>query len=145
MLKPIPNDEVSIWFNVQNMHFERIELFRDVFLSLYYLIESTYLGQDTGDTKVTLTTEDIELHFEWCWNKVISNFKLESIHIKEEGKHKEYVKSFFMDIFYFSNKSQIQTEIDDFLGSIFNYRKNFTKSDLEILTEIYHLLNKNIN
>jgi hypothetical protein len=33
MSKVIPNDEVIIWFNIHNMHYEKIELYGDIFKS----------------------------------------------------------------------------------------------------------------
>lgn len=144
MLKPIPKDEVTTWFNMQNIHFEKVDLFKDIFLSLHSLIKETYLGEDTGETKILLSREEVDDHFEWCWKQVLNNFKLENIKLKYNGEHKEYVKLFFMDIFYYPDKTIVRDDVNAFLNNIFDYKKDFTKSDLEILTEIYHLLNKNL-
>ena len=103
MSKPIPQDEVIIWFNVHNMNYERIELYGDIFKSLNYIIIDTYMGEETSETKISLSQEDKESHFEWCWNKMIEDFKKENIIIKHGGEHKEYFRSFFFDTFYNSN------------------------------------------
>jgi len=147
MSKPIPDDEVVVWFNVHNMNFEKIELYGDIFKSLNFLIVDTYMG-DSGvnnETKITMSQEDKQLHFEWCWSKVVTDFKKENIVIKEHGDHKDYFQSFFMDIFYnHSNKSVVES-IPNFILDIFDTEKPFSKSDLDILTELYKLLEKSVS
>ena len=46
MAKPLPKDEIIIWFNIHNMTYEKIELYGDVFKSLNHIILDTYLGDD---------------------------------------------------------------------------------------------------
>lgn len=145
--KPIPDDEVIIWFNVHNMNFEKIELYGDIFKSLNHVIVDTYMG-DNGEnfeTKITLSQEDKELHFEWCWSKTVTNFKKENIIIKENGDHKDYFKSFFIDTFYNHPDKLVKESIPNFLFEVFDINKPFSKSDLDILTEIYKMLEKSIS
>ena len=100
--KPIPDDELIIWLNIHNMNYEKIELYGDIFKSLNHVIIDTYMGDtdENTETKISLTQEDKDSHFMWCWNKVVEDFRKENIKIKESGDHKEYFKSFFMDTFY---------------------------------------------
>lgn len=145
--KPIPNDEVIIWFNVHNMNFEKIELYGDIFKSLNNVIVDTYMG-DNGEsieTKITLSQEDKNNHFEWCWDKVVSNFKKENILIKQRGDHKDYFKSFFMDTFYNHPDKSVKDSIPNFIFEVFDIGKPFSKSDLDILTELYKMLEKRID
>ena len=144
MSKPIPQDEVVIWFNVHNMNYERIELYGDIFKSLNYIIIDTYMGEDTSETKISLSQEDKESHFEWCWNKMLEDFRRENIIIKHGGEHKEYFKSFFFDTFYNQSERNVKDSIPNFLVEVFDVEKPFSKSDLDILTEIYKLMEKNI-
>jgi hypothetical protein len=144
MSKPIPQDEVIIWFNVHNMNYERIELYGDIFKSLNYIIIDTYMGEETNETKISLSQEDKESHFEWCWNKMIEDFKKENIIIKHGGEHKEYFRSFFFDTFYNQSERNIKDSIPNFLVEVFDVEKPFSKSDLDILTELYKLMEKNI-
>jgi len=146
MSKPIPTDEVTIWFNIHNMNIEKIELYGDIFKSLNYVIIDTYMGDtnENHETKISLTQEDKVLHFTWCWNKVVEEFKKENINIKIEGEHKEYFNSFFMDTFYNHPDRSVKDSIPNFLVEIFNLDKPFSKSDLDILTELYKLLEKSI-
>jgi hypothetical protein len=144
MSKPIPKDEVIIWFNVHNMNYERIELYGDIFKSLNYIIIDTYMGDETNETKISLSQEDKELHFEWCWNKMVEGFKKENIIIKHGGDHKEYFRSFFLDTFYNQSERNVKDSIPNFLFEVFDVEKPFSKSDLDILTELYKLMEKNI-
>lgn len=144
MSKPIPKDEVIIWFNVHNMNYERIELYGDIFKSLNYIIIDTYMGDETKETKISLSQEDKESHFQWCWNKMVEDFRKENIIIKHGGEHKEYFKSFFFDTFYNQPEKNVKNAIPNFLVEVFDVEKPFSKPDLDILTELYKLMEKNI-
>jgi hypothetical protein len=143
MTKPLPKEELIIWFNVHNMTYEKIELCGDFFKSLNQIIMDTYLGDSTSETKISLSYDDNLSHFEWCWNKVIENFKRENIIIKSDGEHKDYFQSFFMDTFYNQTESSLKKSISKFLNEIFDVGITYSKSDLDLLTELYKLIEKN--
>jgi hypothetical protein len=143
MTKPLPKDEIIIWFNIHNMTYEKIELYGDFFKSLNYIIMDTYLGDNTSETKIFLSNEDNLSHFEWCWNKIIENFKKENIIIKSDGDHKDYFQSFFIDTFYNQKESNLKKSISKFLNEIFEVGMTYSKSDLDLLTELYKLIEKN--
>ena len=143
MAKPLPKDEIIIWFNIHNMTYEKIELYGDVFKSLNHIILDTYLGDDVSETKITLSEEDKISHFDWCWKKVIDDFRRENIIIKYDGEHKEYFKSFYLETFYNQNEIRIKDSIPKFLSDIFDVTMTYSKSDLDLLTELYKLIEKN--
>lgn len=147
MMKPVNHDDVEVWFNVNNMIYEKRQLFSDFTFSLYHLISSTYLGDDldnTSETKLVLSQEDKLKHFDWCWKKTLDNFTKENIRFNVKGEHREYYEKFFMDLFYNAENKTISENIVKFFQELFDEEKMFTKSDLDMLTEIYKLLNKNI-
>jgi hypothetical protein len=144
MSQSVPKEEVIVWFNIHNMSYEKIELYGDIFRTLYLIVNDTYLGNDDIETRITLSNKDNELHFDWCWDLTVKNFRKENILIKEEGQHKNYFKSFFLETYYDSSQKDIKIAIPNFLDDIFNLDKPFTKSDLDLLTEVYNLLEKNI-
>jgi len=144
MSKPIPKEEVVIWFNVHNMNYEKIELYGDIFKSLNQVVHDTYMGDDITETKISLSQEDKELHFEWCWKKTIEEFMKENIEILPDGEHKNYFRGFYLDTFYNPTEKNIKGAIPNFVYDVFDVDKDFTKSDLDILTELYKLLEKNI-
>jgi hypothetical protein len=143
MTKPVPKEEIILWFNIHNMTYEKIELCGDFFKSLNQIITDTYLGDSTSETKISLSNEDNLSHFEWCWTKVIENFKKENIIIKSDGEHKDYFQSFFMDTFYNQTESNLKQSIPKFLNEIFEIGITYSKSDLDLLTELYKLIEKN--
>lgn len=143
MAKPLPKDEIIIWFNIHNMTYEKIELYGDLFKSLNQIIIDTYLGDDISVTKIFLSDEDKTSHFEWCWKKMINDFRRENILIKYDGEHKEYFKSFYMDTFYNQKEDSVKQSIPKFLREIFDVDYMYSKSDLDLLTELYKLIEKN--
>ena len=55
MMKPVGHDDVQIWFDMNNMIYEKRDLFADFTWSLIFLIKTTYLGGDfeeNSETKV---------------------------------------------------------------------------------------------
>jgi hypothetical protein len=145
--KPLPNDEVVIWFNVHNMIYEKIELYGDIFKSLNCVITDTYMGDSNGDspeTKIVLSPDDKKSHFDWCWGKMVENFQKENITITIDGDHKDYLKSFYMDTFYHQTQKNVKDSVPVFLNEIFNMSKPFSKSDLDMITEIYKMMEKNV-
>ncbi len=147
MIKPVSNDDVEIWFNMNNMIPEKRELFADFTFGLYFLIRDTYLGDefsDTQETKVILSEEEKKKHFDWCWKKTIENFSKENIIFNTNGEHRDYFEQFFSDLFYNAEKKEIAENISKFFVEVFNENKAFTKSDLDMMTDIYKRLNKNL-
>jgi hypothetical protein len=145
--KPLPNDEVVTWFNVHNMIYEKIELYGDIFKSLNYVITDTYMGDSNGDspeTKIVMSPDDKKSHFDWCWGKMIQNFQKENITITLDGEHKDYLQSFYMDTFYNQTQKNVKDSVPVFLNDIFNMSKPFSKSDLDMITEIYKMMEKNV-
>jgi len=144
--KPVPDEELKIWFSVNNIIYERSELYRDFCVSLVILINETYFGDKDGkfESEIQMTDEDNLNHFDWCWNKTIENFKKENIKFLQEGNHKIYFKSFLGDVFYNQKDQTVKKSVSKFLDDLFSRDKGFSKSDLDLLTEIYKLMDSNI-
>jgi hypothetical protein len=139
-------EDVDIWFRINNIIPEKMDLYYDFSFSLYYLIIETYLGDDINgpETKVNMSEEDKKNHFWWCWNKTIENFNKESIVFNSKGEHSEYFLDFFMEIFYTQKENKIKNSIGTFFTDVFDRKKPFTKSDLDLISNIYKSLDKNI-
>jgi hypothetical protein len=144
--KPLPSDEVDIWFRVNNIIPEKMELYSDFSISLYSLILETYLGDTTErtETKIKLTQEDNLKHFEWCFGRIIDNFKKEGISFKKKGEHFDYFKNFFMDVYYNQKEENVKNNVKLFLTQLFNPKTLFSKSDLDMISIIYKNLDKNM-
>jgi hypothetical protein len=144
--KPVPDEELKIWFSVNNIIYERAELYRDFCVSLVNLINDTYFGDNDGkfESNIKMSDDDNLKHFDWCWNKTVENFEKENIRFVKEGNHKIYFKSFLGDVFYNQTNQTVKQSISYFLNDIFSREKGFSKSDLDLFTEIYKLLDINI-
>lgn len=143
--KHLEPEQVDIWFKVNNIIPEKMELYYDFCHSLYLLIIDTYLGDPEGiETKVQMNEEDNHKHFLWCWNKNIENFQKESILFELKGDHFEYFYSFFKEIFYDQKEPKIKRSIDIFFNDLFSRDKPFTQVDLDLVYNIYKSLDKNL-
>ena len=144
--KPMKPDDVDIWLRVNNIVPEKLELFSDFAHSLNIIIIETYLGEPppSNETKITITDEDNDKHFEWCWNKIVIGFSKENIIFESKGDHYDYFKTFFDDIFYNQKEEKVRKSIGHFFNDLFDMKKSFTKSDLDMIVTIYKLLEKNI-
>jgi hypothetical protein len=144
MTKPMPQEDVIIWFNIHNMTYEKIELYGDIAKSLTKIIMDTYLGETVSETKIMMSDEDKMAHFDWCWKTMVEDFRKENIIVKLNGEHKDYFRGFYLDTFYQPAEKNIKVSIPSFIFDVFDVEKTFTKSDLDILTELYKLMEKNL-
>lgn len=143
--KQLQKDEVDIWLKTNNIIPEKMELYYDFCNSLYLKITETYLGDtEDSETKITMTEDDKLNHFNWCWEKVLEDFKKEEIVFEKKGDHYEYFKIFYDEIFYKQDDSKIRNSIDVFFRDVFDFEKSFTRSDLDMILEIYRNLDKNL-
>jgi hypothetical protein len=147
LAKPMDREDIVSWYLANNITLELTELFRDFCISFLELLEETYLGGDDNDsseTKIGMSNEQKKEHFIWCWNKTVENFKKEEIHFIFNEKDSSFFETFFFDIFYSQNMSNYKTSINEFFSQIFDYKYQKTKSDIEIFTDIYKLLERSL-
>lgn len=145
--KPLDSDDVDVWFKINNIYPEKMELFSDFIHSLNNLIQDTYLGYDDEigiETKINLSDEDNKKHFSWCWNKTVDNFEKENLFFDREGEHYEYFESFFFEIFYEQKDKKVRESIQKFFIELFDSQKSYTKSDLDMIYTIYKGLDKTL-
>jgi hypothetical protein len=132
-------NQVEIWYKAYNITREKIDLFKDFILTLYDIIDETYLGSD-----VIFETIDQKNHFDWCWNKLLTNFEYEGILFKSTGGHKEYFWAFFEEAYYLNELEKKPNRIRDYYEKVFSFDYKKTRSELDLLTEIYKVLESNI-
>tara|TARA_R100001198_G_C5122723_1_gene144703 strand:- start:29 stop:499 length:471 start_codon:yes stop_codon:yes gene_type:complete len=137
--EPIEKEEMALWVKAYNIKSEKTELFFDFINSLFTLIRETYLGED-----IMKKEEDIKGHFTWCWDKVVSNFKKENINFNEVGNHYEYFWNFFYESFYIAKEEETIPKISMFFNRMFKLYIQKTKSELDLLSEMYSILNSNL-
>ena len=144
--KPLTPEDVDVWFRVNNMIPEKMELYSDFAHSLNIMILETYLGENglPNETKITMSENDNKNHFDWCWNKILDNFKREGIKFNNIGEHYDYFYDFFSEVFYNQKEEKVKTSIGKFFKELFNVKKSFTKSDIDMVSAIYKVLDKNL-
>jgi hypothetical protein len=130
--------EIDIWYRSFNISREKLNLFHDFVVSIYYMVDETFLGSD-----VLYDEKNQKEHFTWAWNKVIENFSKEKIHIKNKGTHYEYFWNLFLNAYYDEQIKGEKVKILDYFFRLFDFGIKKTKSELVILTELYKILNQN--
>ena len=145
--QPVKPEDVEKWFKGNNILNEKLELFSDFSHSLNLLIVDTYLGQQDSpnETKILMSDDDNSKHFEWCWDKTFNNFLKEDLNFENRGEHFDYFKSFFDEIFYTQKDEKIRKSITNFFTDLFDINKPFTKSDLDMVSTIYKILDKHLS
>ena len=131
--------QIDIWYRAYNISRERIELFHDFLISLYDLIDQTYLGPELFDIE-----ENQRTHFTWCWDKTIENFSKEKIHFKDRGNHYEYLWNFFLEAYYYNQLDGNTIRISEYFTILFDFNYRKTRSELDMLTEIYKIFEQNL-
>ena len=137
--KPIAPKEMDIWVKANNINVEKTKLFFDFIYSLSSIMQDTYLGKDS-----IVTPEDILGHFNWCWSKNLENFSKENIIFKNEGEHKDYLWNFFEEAFYRDDINKSVKKIETYLSKLFKLYIEKTKSELDMLRDIYSVLEKSL-
>ena len=131
--------QIDIWYKAYNISREKTDLFYDFLISLYNLVDETYLGPDVIDLQ-----EKQKSHFTWCWDKIIEGFDKEKIYFKERGNCYEYFWNFFLEAFYFNHLDGSPIKIQSYFNTLFDFRLRRTRSELDILSEIYKLFEQNL-
>ena len=144
--KPVHPDDVQVWLNINNIIPEKVDLYSDFTSSLYKLILNTYLGEDdkSNESNIKLSEDDNTKHFDWCWKKTIENFTKENIKFYSKGEHYDHFKSFFDEVYYNQKEQKVKDQIGVFFEDLFDLKKPFTKSDIDMLTDLYKSLDKNL-
>jgi hypothetical protein len=130
--------QIDIWYRTYSINRDKIILFYDFLSSLHTLIDETFLGVDVLYKEV-----DQRGHFDWCWNKIIENFNKERIFFKDKGNHYEYFWNFFFEAYYLSKIDEKETRISEYFYKLFDFRYVKSRSELDILTEVYKLFEQN--
>ena len=137
--EPISREEVGVWVKACNINPEKSELFFDFTNILCEVVCTTYLGKD-----VIQNDYDKQGHFNWCWKTVIENFKKENIVFKGKGKHYDYFSNFYYESFYMKNNKENTFKIKDFFNKLLILHLPKTKSELDIFSEMYIILDNSL-
>lgn len=123
-----------------NIMKERVELYRDFVVNLICYIHTTYFGSDYIKSK-----EDIEGHFNWCFNKVLSDLESEKIYFGNTDELRQYFYEYFLTRFYCVDDIPSQKTIVSFWDDIFHIKNDKEKTLFNALVEIYKLFDDALN
>jgi hypothetical protein len=131
--------QLDVWYKTYNISLEKTQLFYDFASTLHQIIESTFLGIDVINTEI-----DQKNHFTWCWDKLLENFTKEKIQFKERGSCYHYFWNFYLEAFYFTKMEDKTVRIDEYFYKLFSFTHRKTRSELDMLTEVYKMLEQNL-
>lgn len=132
-------EQNEIWYKSHNIIREKSELYYDFLLSLLNIIDESYLGSD-----IIVTESNMMEHFEWCFNKVVSNFSQERIYFDLNSEYYDYLWFFFYKAYYKSNTEEKYKILSDYFKLIFDFNKIKTPIELESFTDLYKIFDKNL-
>lgn len=135
----MPQEHPWKYMRKHNMYQERMDLYRDFACDLVNKVHETFLGDDImGD-------QEFREHFEWCWGKVIEEFKADNIVFEHECELKEYLWDSFYELFY-TSEHDLDTVKDNLLimwNFIFDYgRLSKTKTEINYTINAYNKFDK---
>jgi hypothetical protein len=132
---PLTKEEMTMLYRANNIQYENCCLYSDFIRTLNHLVVTTYLGDDIHSDK-----GDKENHYKWCFNKVINDFKEEGILFTYNDDIEFYFYNYYLEQFYKDEeKKDAITKLDKLPKYSFDYRKIKTRSDLDLLVQLYKL------
>lgn len=135
-------ENVLLLYNAHNVKYEKCQLYGDFIKSLLLLMFDTYLGDEITGVK------EQKKHFKWCWDTNILNFTKEGLSF-ENNKLFEYFSEFTTELFYLDpEKDDAFFKHKDILkiyDYIFDYGMIKSKSDIDMLVEIYRIFENSLN
>jgi hypothetical protein len=135
--KNMEKEDLLLLYRINNIKKERLEMFSDFIYALNELVITTYMGDD-----ITLGSNRVK-HFKWCWDKVVSSFKMEGVYFLETEELYNYFLTFYQESFYEENKEDDKIfMMGVFWDELLNYTNTKTMSEYESLVELYKMFNK---
>lgn len=138
---PLTKEEMTLLYKANNVKYDKCELYHDFIKSLNLTVVDTYLGDD-----VVITEEDKKKHYLWCFNKIVNNFREENIIFDDTNDLKFYFYNFYNELFYSSeDKEMVISKLNILPNLSFDYNRVKTRSDMDLLIELYKIFEKSLN
>lgn len=119
---------------------DRVEIYKDFTINLLHYIIHYYIDKESLSEDV-----DIKNHYNWCFNKVCDEFKLEGIDFSKNDELREYFYTYYYHQFYINHEVISLEHFEKFWKNIFEIDKQKNKNFINILIEIYNVYDKSIN
>jgi len=123
---------------------DRVEIYKDFAINLLNYIIDYYLDKQTLSAD-----EDINNHFNWCYNKVCDEFLQEGLNFGNNELLRKYFYKFYYSQFYklgkeYSGAASLMF-YDKFWREIFEIDQQKNKNVINTLIEIYNIFDTSIN
>lgn len=139
--KELTLEEMTLLYKANNINYDKCNLYYEFIMTLNRKVNNTFLGDDVINNE-----EDIKNHFNWCFNHTIKNFSKEGILFMETDLLKEYFFNFYVELFYYTPiKKNILDKLDKFPNMSFDYYRLKTRSDMDVLLELYRIFEKSLD
>ena len=139
--KELTMEEMKLLYKANNINYDKCNLYYEFIMTLNRKVNNTFLGDDVINNE-----EDIKNHFNWCFNHTIKNFSKEGILFMETDLLKEYFFNFYVELFYYTpTKKDILDKLDKFPNMSFDYYRLKTRSDMDVLLELYRIFEKSLD
>ena len=138
---PLTEEEMILLYKANNINYNKCSLFYDYIVSLNNKVCDTFLGDDVINSE-----KDILSHFLWCFKDVIKDFKEEGIIFDDIRELREYFYNFYIEVFYnYNNKTDVLEKLNKLPEFSFVYQRIKTRSDMDVLIELYRLFEESLN
>lgn len=138
---PLTPEEMMLLYKANNINYNKCNLYYDFIVSLNYKVYNTFLGDDVINSE-----KDIHSHFMWCFKDTIKDFKKENIIFENLEELNDYFYNFYIELFYNNpNKKECVDKLNKLAILSFDYDRIKTRSDLDVLIELYRLFEKSLN
>jgi hypothetical protein len=138
MINPLSYEQMHLLYKANDIKYDRCNLYYDFIKTLNKVIHDTYLGSDFISTE-----REIMEHFEWCFNNVLELFREEKIKFDSTDKIKDYFFYFYFELFY-KDKTKSLEKLNRLADFSFDYDRLKSRSDIDIMFEIYKMLDKSV-
>lgn len=139
MVEPLTYEQMNLLYKANDVKYDKCNLYYDIIKTLNKLIVDTYLGDD-----YIISDEEKNAHYKWCFNTVIENLKKEKIVFGDTNDIKNYFFFFYDELFYKDKEKNIE-KIDNLAELSFKFYRLKSRSDMDIMIELYKLFEKSLN
>ncbi|MFW6272275.1 MAG: hypothetical protein ACOC2U_00660 [bacterium] len=118
---------------------DRLNIYEDFTINLLYYINRYYL-----DSKTLNNDEDINNHFNFCYNKTCDDFLDEEIDFSNNDELREYFATYYYNqVYKYDDEINIKS-LESFWRSIFDVDNITEKNIMNVFVELYLIFDVSI-
>lgn len=118
---------------------DRLNIYEDFTINLLYYINRYYL-----DSKTLNNDEDINNHFNFCYNKTCDDFLDEEIDFSNNDELREYFATYYYNQVYKYDDEINMKSLESFWRSIFDVDNITEKNIMNVFVELYLIFDVSI-